>query len=177
MNPKSFKWYPIIARENFEYSLLLVLKWYWEAAIEDISQKYLNMCFSKWLIYKVYSPLNSHGFTVCHTVSLPFSRSHGRFFISHGFANFKWIFSQTHNFLRKQTRQHNPLSEKYCNIVFCIQKKNNSVIFDSETSTRSSPGNDCPVNYQNFYEKHPSSISLTKSVLFRDSFCNNLEIF
>ena len=50
------------------------------------------------------SPLNSHDFTVCHTISLPFSRSHGGFFISHGFANFKRIFSQTHSFLRKQTK-------------------------------------------------------------------------
>ena len=53
----------------------------------------------------ILRPLDSHGFTVCHTVSLPFSRSHGRFFISHGFTNFKWIFSQTHSFVRKQTRQ------------------------------------------------------------------------
>ena len=91
-------------------------------------------------------PLNSHGFTVCHTVSLPFSRSHGRFFISHGFTNFKWIFSQTHNFLRKQTRQHNLLSKKYCSLSSTYKKIHNSVIFDSETSTRSSPGNDCPAN-------------------------------
>ena len=32
------------------------------------------------------------------------------------------------------------------------------------------------VNYQKFYEKHQSSINLIKSVVFRDSFCNNLEI-
>ena len=44
------------------------------------------------LIVKHYRPLNSHGFTVCHTVSLPFSRSHGRFFISYAFKNFEQIF-------------------------------------------------------------------------------------
>ena len=35
------------ALQNFEYSLLIVLKWYWEAAVEDVLQKYLNMCSSK----------------------------------------------------------------------------------------------------------------------------------
>ena len=39
-------------------------------------------------------PLSSHGFTMCHTVSLPFSRSHGSFLIFHGFTNLKRIFSQ-----------------------------------------------------------------------------------
>ena len=34
------------------------------------------------------TPLNSHGFTVCHMVLLPFSQFHVRFFISHGFTNF-----------------------------------------------------------------------------------------
>ena len=56
------------------------------------------------------------------------------------------------------------------------KKINNSVIFYSETSTRSSPGNGCPVNHEKFYEKHPSGIKLIKSVLFKDSFRNNLEI-
>ena len=120
--------------------------------------------------------LSSHGFTVCHTVSLPFSRSHGRFFISHGFTNFKWIFSQS-QFPKKTSRKHNPLSKNFVALSSTYKKINNSVIFDPETSTRSSPGNNCPVNYQNFYEKHPSSIRLTKSVLFRDSFCSNLKIF
>ena len=113
----------------------------------------------RWLA--ICRPLNSHGFTVCHTVSLTFPRSHGRLLICHGFTNFKWIFSQTHNFLRKQTRQYNPLSKKYFRIMSSTYKKiNNSVIFDSETSTRSSPGNECHVNYQKFYEIHPSSINL-----------------
>ena len=67
-----------------------------------------------------------------HRVShglLPLSRSHGRFFISHGFTNFKWIFSQTRSFVRKQTRQpsnsirqHKPLPKKYLSIVLYIQK-------------------------------------------------------
>ena len=48
--------------------------------------------------------LNSHGFTVCHTVSPPFSVSYGSFFISHDFTNFEWIFSKTHSFLKKQTQ-------------------------------------------------------------------------
>ena len=37
-------------------------------------------------------------------VSLPFSRSHGRFFISHGFINFEQNISQTYSFLKKQTQ-------------------------------------------------------------------------
>ena len=49
-------------------------------------------------------PLNSHGFILCHTVSLPSSRSHGGFFIFHAFTNFERIFSQTHSFLKKQTQ-------------------------------------------------------------------------
>ena len=36
LNAKSFKCYPIIALSNFEYFLLTALKWYWEAAIEDV---------------------------------------------------------------------------------------------------------------------------------------------
>ena len=55
-------------------------------------------------LYIKYKTLNSHCFTMCHTVSLPFSRSHGRFFISHGFTNFEQMFSKTHNFLKKQTQ-------------------------------------------------------------------------
>ena len=121
-------------------------------------------------------PLNSHDFSVCHTVSLSFSWSHGRFFVSHGCTNFKGIFSETYYFLRKQTRQHNPLSKNIVALSSTYKKISNSVIFDSETSTWSSRGNECPLNYQKFYEKHPSSINLIESVLFRDSFCNNLEI-
>ena len=104
---------------------------------------FLLYCFC--VMFKLVNvrPLNSHGFTVCHTVSLSFSWSHGRFFIFHGFTNFKWIFSQTHNFLRTQNSQHNSLSKKFHSIVLYIQKNNNSMIFDSETSTRSCPANSC----------------------------------
>ena len=88
---------------------------------------------------------------------------HVRFFISHGFTNFQWIFFQTHTFLRKQTRQHNLLSNKIQNVLLHTRKKiNNFVTFDSETSTKSCPGNGCPVNYQSFYEKNPSNINLIK---------------
>ena len=55
MNANSFNGYPIIALLNLEYSLLIVLKCYWEATIEGILQKYLNMCSSNLLIYKQYS--------------------------------------------------------------------------------------------------------------------------
>ena len=95
-------------------------------------------------------PLNSHNFTVCHTVSLSFSWSHCRFFISHGCTNFKGIFSETYYFLRKQTRQHNPLSKNIVALSSTYKKISNSVIFDSETSTWSSHGNECPLNYQKF---------------------------
>ena len=37
------------------------------------------------------------------TVSPWSRRFHGSYFISHGFVNFKWIFSETRMFLRKQT--------------------------------------------------------------------------
>ena len=109
-----------------------------------------NLCAS-------FRPLNSHGFTVSHTVSLPFSRSHGRFFISHGFKILigfspKFPFAQ---FPKKTNKAIQSPVKKYRSIVLYIQKNNNSVIFDSETSFRSSPGNSCPVNYQKLYEKHP----------------------
>ena len=74
-------------------------------------------------------PLNSHGFTVCHTVSLPFSRSHGRFFISHGFTNFERIFSRTYSFLKKQTQVTH----------FNVNKERiSSMINKNKTSIRSS---------------------------------------
>ena len=149
--------------------------WTWTLKNLDPEKYGKQLDVEEWLEYR---PLNSHCFTMCHTVSLHFSQSHGRFFIFHDFINFKWIFSQTYNFLIKQTRQHSYLLVKtYCNLSSTDKKIHNSIIFDSETSTRGSPGNDCPVNYQNLYEKHLSSISLTKSVPFWDSFCNNLEIF
>ena len=88
-----------------------------------------------------FRPLNSHSFTLCHTVSLPFSQSHG---ISHGFTNFKRIFLSNSQFPKKTNQ-----ATKYCSIAFYIQKKKTnkqkkSGIFNSETSTRSSTGNDVP---------------------------------
>ena len=38
---------------------------------------------------------------VYHTISLPFSRSHGRFFISPGFTNFEWIFYPNSQFYKR----------------------------------------------------------------------------
>ena len=49
-------------------------------------------------------PLNSHVFTVCHTVSLPFSRSRGRFFISHGFKFWADFFPNSQFSKKKQTQ-------------------------------------------------------------------------
>ena len=53
------------------------------------------------------------------TVSLPFSRFYGSFFISHGFTNFKWIFFKTHSFLRKQTQaaHSNAAEERISSII------------------------------------------------------------
>ena len=73
-------------------------------------------------------PLNYHDSTVCHTVSLPFLRSQGGFFISHGFTNFKRIFSQTHNFLRKQTKAAHSND---------AERRISSMINKSKTSSRS----------------------------------------
>ena len=56
-----------------------------------------------------FRPLNSHSFTLCHTVSLPFSRSRRRFFISCGFTNIKQIFSQLTVFLKSKHKQHIPM--------------------------------------------------------------------
>ena len=82
-----------------------------------------------------YRPLNSHGFTVCHTFSLAFSRSHGRFFISHDFSN-----SQ---FSKKTNQAAQSLVKKNIVALSSTYKKiDNSVIFDSETFTWSSPGSD-----------------------------------
>ena len=69
-------------------------------------------------------PLNFHCFTMCHTVLLPFSRSHGRFLISHNFTNFEQIFSQTHSFLKKKKkthRHHIPMLLKNAFLVWLIK--------------------------------------------------------
>ena len=76
-----------------------------------------------------FRPLNSHGFTVCDTVSLPLSRSHGRFFISHGFTEFEWILSQkSHTFPKKQTQA--PYSNSAEELI-------SSMIKNNKTSSRS----------------------------------------
>ena len=117
---------------------------------------------SIWLCWKFrfknLAPSNTGQVSPCVTQFQSFSRSHGRFFLSHGFTNSKWIYSQAHNFLRKQTRQHNPPSKNIAALSSTYKIMNNSVIFDSKTTTRNSRGNSCPVNYQKFYEmKHQSN--------------------
>ena len=58
----------------------------------------------------LYRLLNSHNFTVYHTVSLPFSRSNGRFFISYGFTNFeRFLFSNSQFYKRNKHKQHIPM--------------------------------------------------------------------
>ena len=42
-------------------------------------------CYNQISVFYRVRPPNSRGFTVCHTVLLPCSRCHGRFFIRHGF--------------------------------------------------------------------------------------------
>ena len=85
-------------------------------------------------------------------------------------------FLSNSQFPKKTNRQHNPLSKNVVALSSLYKKKkNNSVIFDSETSTRSSAGNDCPVSYQNLYEKHPSSIRLT--TFFETAFLDIYESF
>ena len=73
----------------------------------------------------LYRLINSHGFTVCHMVVLPFSWSHGMFFISQGFINFEWIFSQTHSFIKKQTQAaHSNAAEERISSMISKKKKN-----------------------------------------------------
>ena len=111
----------------------------------------------------------SHGFTTFLTVSrqvLHFSQLY----------KFQVDFLSNSQFPKKTNQATEPFVKKYCSSSSTYKKIHNSVIFDSETSTRSSPGNDYPVNHQNFYEKHLSSISLTERDLFRDSFCKILEL-
>ena len=52
-------------------------------------------------LHQIHRPLNSHGFTACRTVSLPFSGPHGRFFISHGYTIFERIFFPNSQFSKK----------------------------------------------------------------------------
>ena len=151
-----------------------------------IYKKHLrNISASNWRSFKKHWAQTSQlsRFIVSHMVSLPSLQSHGRFFISHGFTNFKWIFSQTRNFLRKQTRQHNPLSKKHCSIVIYMQKK---LIILQSFVQRLALGGFMEIavpwvtkNFmKNIYQLMDldGSIILIKSVIFRDSFSNNLEI-
>ena len=71
-----------------------------------------------------FRPLNSHGFTVCHTISLPLSRSYGRLFVSQALTNFKWIFSKNHGFLRKQSKTAQSPVKKCRSMILDIQQKN-----------------------------------------------------
>ena len=73
-------------------------------------------------------PLKSHSFTVCHTVSLPFSRSHGWRWLLHFSRFYKfWVdFSQTHSFLRNQTKAAHsncPMLLKNTFLVWLIKTK------------------------------------------------------
>ena len=73
--------------------------------------------------------LNSHGYTVCYTVSLPFSLSHGRFFICHSFTSFEMIFPQTYSFLKKQTQAaHSNFNKER---ISCMINKNKTGIRSS----------------------------------------------
>ena len=79
---------------------------FWFCLIEGFASFFINI---KEPENSFHRPLNSHNFIVCHTVSLPFSRSHSRFFVSHGFTNFEWILSKTHNFLKNKHRWYIPI--------------------------------------------------------------------
>ena len=71
----------------------------------------------------------SHGFTLSHTSSLPFSQSYGRFFISHAFKNFEQIFSQIHSFLKKQTQGvHSNVNKEH---ISSMINKNKTSIWSS----------------------------------------------
>ena len=111
-------------------------------------------------------PLNSHGFTVYHTVSLLFSRSHSSFFISHSFTNFQWVFFK----LRKQAKAVQFLVKKYRSMVLFV-------ILDIETTTRGCPGVAVPGDYQKQYEKYPLSINLASKLLFHGQFLQSFANF
>ena len=74
---------------------------YFVAVISNVISINIKVATSRYplMIFK-NRPLNSHSFTVCHTVVSPFSRSHGRLFISHGFTNLL----QNSQFSKKQTQ-------------------------------------------------------------------------
>ena len=90
-----------------------------------------------------------------HTVLLPFLWSHSRLFISHGFTNFKWVFSQTHNFLRKQTEATKSPVKKISSHGPLHTKNNIFLIFDSLWITK------------NVFGKHLSSINFVENDFLR----------
>ena len=73
-------------------------------------------------------------------------------------------FLSNSQFPKKTNKATQSPVKKYRSIFLYIEKKNNSVIFDLEASTRSFPRNSCRVNHQKLYEKHPSSISRVKAL-------------
>ena len=77
-------------------------------------------------------PLNSHGFNMCLTVSLPFSRSHGSFFISHGFTNFEWIFPNTQFLWEQAQAAHSNVAEGR---ISCMINKNKAGSCSSPSSS------------------------------------------
>ena len=86
--------------------------------LSNIARKRIQHFLSN-MLNNVCRLLNSHGSTVCHTVSLFFSRSHGRFFISYGFTNFEQIFFQAYSFLKKQTHaaHSNANKERFSSMI------------------------------------------------------------
>ena len=84
------------------------------------------------------------------------SRSHGSFFISHGFRDFKRIFFLKLCFLRKKVNAAQFSVKKYCSMVLfssSIQKLPLKAALDMAV----------PRDYQKRYGKHPSSINLIKA--------------
>ena len=53
LNAKSFKGYPLIALWNVEYSLLILLKSHWEAAIEKIFEKIYSAKIFEYVFFKI----------------------------------------------------------------------------------------------------------------------------
>ena len=78
------------------FSLQLHKKKLWRRCVLVNFVQFLKMTFLQNTI-----PLNSHGFIVCHTVSLSFSRSHGSFLISHSFTNFEQSSCTNSQFFKK----------------------------------------------------------------------------
>ena len=84
------------------------------------------------------------------------SRSHGSFFISHGFRDFKRIFFSQTLFSKKKSK---------CSTIPCqkILQHGPFFILDTETATKAALDMAVPRDYQKRYGKHPSSINLIKA--------------